>query len=103
MRYRQNGTEIGTGITGNPRNSMCSIPTVSLSAASMCACKSKKGNIDDVSIFGDFFGVGEVAIVEDSLKGVQYDRESIGTALELVDIPTILGGITKEEFINLIY
>ena len=69
----------------------------------MCACKSKKGNIDDVSIFGDFFGVGDVAIVEDSLKGVQYDRESIGTALELVDIPTILGGITKEEFINLIY
>ena len=29
--------------TGNPRNSMCSIPTDSLSAASMCACKLKKG------------------------------------------------------------
>ena len=63
----------------------------------------EKGKIDDVSIYGDFFGVGEVAVVEESLKGVQYDRESIGVALESVDIPTILGGITKEEFINLIY
>ena len=64
----------------------------------------EKGNIiDDVNIYGDFFGVGDVALVEDSLKGVQYDRESISNALEAIDIPTILGGITKEEFINLIY
>ncbi|WP_262173847.1 lipoate--protein ligase [Saccharococcus sp. Marseille-Q5394] len=64
----------------------------------------EKGNIiNDVNIFGDFFGVGDVAVVEDSLKGVQYDRESITKALDAVDIPTVLGGITKEEFINLIY
>ncbi|MCM3636822.1 lipoate--protein ligase [Sporosarcina luteola] len=64
----------------------------------------EKGNIiNDVNIFGDFFGVGDVAVVEDSLKGVQYDRESITEALDSVDIPTLLGGITKEEFINLIY
>ncbi|MCG7344324.1 lipoate--protein ligase [Sporosarcina sp. ACRSL] len=64
----------------------------------------EKGNIiDDVNIYGDFFGVGEVAVVEESLKGVQYDRESIRKALDAIDIPTILGGITKEEFINLIY
>ncbi|MFC5604118.1 lipoate--protein ligase [Sporosarcina koreensis] len=62
-----------------------------------------KGKIDDVNIYGDFFGVGDVAVVEDSLKGVQYDRESITKALDAVDIPTLLGGITKEEFINLIY
>ncbi|MCM3711702.1 lipoate--protein ligase [Sporosarcina luteola] len=64
----------------------------------------EKGNIiNDVNIFGDFFGVGDVAVVEDSLKGVQYDRESITKALDGIDIPTVLGGITKEEFINLIY
>lgn len=64
----------------------------------------EKGNIiDDVNIYGDFFGVGEVAVVEESLKGVQYDRESINKALDAIDIPTILGGITKEEFIKLIY
>lgn len=63
----------------------------------------ENGNIQDVNIYGDFFGVGEVQVVEDSLKNVQYDRESISNALEGVDIPTILGGITKEEFVNLIY
>ncbi|MFS0688544.1 lipoate--protein ligase [Sporosarcina sp. 179-K 8C2 HS] len=63
----------------------------------------EKGKIDDVSIYGDFFGVGDVAVVEDSLKNGQYDRESITKALDAVDIPTLLGGITKEEFINLIY
>ena len=52
----------------------------------------EKGNIiDDVNIYGDFFGVGDVALVEDSLKGVQYDRESISKALESIDIPTIFG------------
>ncbi|WP_339251407.1 lipoate--protein ligase [Sporosarcina sp. FSL W8-0480] len=63
----------------------------------------ENGNIQDVNIYGDFFGVGEVQVVEDSLKNVQYDRESISNAIEGVDIPTILGGITKEEFVNLIY
>ncbi|MCG3089563.1 lipoate--protein ligase [Sporosarcina cyprini] len=62
-----------------------------------------KGKIEEVHIFGDFFGVGEVAVIEESLKNVQYDRESITKALDSLDIPTILGGITKEEFVNLIY
>lgn len=62
-----------------------------------------KGMIGDVHIFGDFFGVGEVAVIEDSLQGVQYDRQAIGEALNHIDIQTYLGGITKEEFLQLIY
>ena len=63
----------------------------------------KKGIMEDVSIFGDFFGVGEVAVIEENLKGVQYERQSISEALASIDIPTYLGGITKEEFLQLIY
>ncbi|MEK5040680.1 lipoate--protein ligase [Sporosarcina sp. FSL K6-3457] len=62
-----------------------------------------KGIIEDVNIFGDFFGVGEVAVIEESLKGIQYDRQSMSEALTAIDIPTYLGGITKEEFLQLIY
>ncbi|WP_318617914.1 lipoate--protein ligase [Sporosarcina sp. YIM B06819] len=62
-----------------------------------------KGIIEDVNIFGDFFGVGEVSVIEDSLKGVQYDRQSMSEALTVIDIPAYLGGITKEEFLQLIY
>ena len=62
-----------------------------------------KGVIQDVVIFGDFFGVGEIDSVTEKLKGIQYDRKSISDAIEGIDIPTYLGGITKEEFIHLIY
>ncbi|MBE1554981.1 lipoate--protein ligase [Sporosarcina limicola] len=62
-----------------------------------------RGIIEDISIFGDFFGVGEVAVIEDGLKGIQYDRVSIGEAISSIDIPTYLGGITKEQFSQLIY
>ena len=62
-----------------------------------------KGVIEDVHIFGDFFGVGEIKVIEDSMKGIKYDRQAIGDALATIDIPTYLGGITKEEFLQLIY
>ena len=63
----------------------------------------KKGIMEDVNIFGDFFGVGEVTVIEESLKGIQYERQAISEALVPIDIPTYLGGITKEEFLQLIY
>ena len=62
-----------------------------------------KGIIEDIVIFGDFFGVGEIEAVTGKLKGIQYNRESISNAIAEIDIPTYLGGITKEEFLQLIY
>ena len=63
-----------------------------------------KGIIKDVVIFGDFFGVGEVEVISEKLKGIQYNRESISEAsVSDLDISTYLGGITKEEFLQLIY
>ena len=62
-----------------------------------------RGTIGDVHIFGDFFGVGDVSVIENSLAGVKYDRESIATAINQIDIPAFLGGITKEDFLQLIY
>ncbi|MDQ0159946.1 lipoate--protein ligase [Alkalibacillus salilacus] len=63
----------------------------------------KKGVIQDVNIFGDFFGIGEVSEVEDALKGVRYDREAIEEALSDVDIQHYLGKIPDEEFMALVY
>ena len=62
-----------------------------------------KGIIENIIIYGDFFGVGEVSEIEERLTGVQYNRQTIGNAIESIDIPAILGGITKEEFLQLIY
>ncbi|MCI4619795.1 lipoate--protein ligase [Priestia megaterium] len=62
-----------------------------------------KGKIDACTIYGDFFGVGDVQEVQEKLTGVRYEKASIEQALEDIDIPHYFGNITKEEFGELIY
>ncbi|MGG0342940.1 lipoate--protein ligase [Priestia megaterium] len=62
-----------------------------------------KGKIDTCTIYGDFFGVGDVQEVQGKLTGVRYEKASIEQALEDIDIPHYFGNITKEEFVELIY
>ncbi len=63
----------------------------------------RRGAIEDVHIYGDFFGVGEVDAIEEALKGTDYRREAIEQSLQSLDIETLLGGISTEQFIDLIY
>lgn len=63
----------------------------------------KKGLIENCTIFGDFFGLGDVKVLEDQLKDVRYERQAIEEALSDIDVAYYLGKITKEEFVNLIY
>lgn len=63
----------------------------------------KKGIIENCTIFGDFFGVGEVKVIEDKLKGIRHERKAIEDALADVDIPHYLGKISKEDFVSLLY
>jgi lipoate-protein ligase A len=63
----------------------------------------KNGLIEDAHIYGDFFGVGDVADIEKRLIGVSYDKSVISAALGDLEITTYLGGITKEQFLQLIY
>ncbi|MED4001579.1 lipoate--protein ligase [Priestia aryabhattai] len=62
-----------------------------------------KGKIDACTIYGDFFGVGDVQEVQEKLTGVRYEKASIEQALEDINIPHYFGNITKEEFVELIY
>ncbi|WP_394547599.1 lipoate--protein ligase [Priestia aryabhattai] len=62
-----------------------------------------KGKIDACTIYGDFFGVGDVQEVQEKLTGVRYEKASIEQALEDIDIQHYFGNITKEEFVELIY
>ena len=62
-----------------------------------------KGRMEDVHIYGDFFGVGEVAQIEEALTGELYNRESIAAALESIDVEKVLGGITRDQLINVMY
>ncbi|MCH4827178.1 lipoate--protein ligase [Planococcus halocryophilus] len=63
----------------------------------------EKGIVQDAHIFGDFFGVGDISEVEQAIAGSKYERASLEEAIAEIDIPKLLGGITKEEFLKLIY
>lgn len=63
----------------------------------------ENGVVQDASIFGDFFGVGDVSEIESAITGIKYERASLDEAITGFDIPKYLGGITKEEFLKLIY
>ncbi|WP_142828785.1 lipoate--protein ligase [Planococcus soli] len=63
----------------------------------------EKGIVQDANIYGDFFGVGDVSEIEQAIIGSKYERASLDMAIEGIDIPKLLGGITTEEFLKLIY
>ncbi len=62
-----------------------------------------KGIIEDAVIFGDFFGLGEIDVIQDKLRGIPYNKQSINDAFTELDVSKYLGGITQEEFVELIY
>ena len=53
--------------------------------------------IDDIKIYGDFFGIEDVSAVEDVLRGQKYEREDVLAALNQVDISRYFAGISREE------
>lgn len=62
-----------------------------------------QGVVENVKIFGDFFGWGDVAEIENKLIGVRYEKTELEEALKDVDIKHYFGNIEKEDFVNLIY
>ncbi|MGM1033206.1 MAG: lipoate--protein ligase [Bacillota bacterium] len=62
-----------------------------------------RGIIENCKIYGDFFGVGEVADIEGKLTGTRYEKEAISRVLDEIDVRHYFGNVTKEEILDLIY
>ncbi|MDM5305136.1 lipoate--protein ligase [Peribacillus frigoritolerans] len=62
-----------------------------------------RGIIENCKIYGDFFGVGEVADIEGKLTGTRYEKEAISRVLDEIDVRHYFGNVTKEEILVLIY
>ncbi|MCK1992912.1 lipoate--protein ligase [Peribacillus muralis] len=62
-----------------------------------------KGIIENCKIYGDFFGVGEIADIERKLTGIRYDKDTIMNVLDEIDVRHYFGNVTKEEILTLIY
>ena len=62
-----------------------------------------RGIIENCKIYGDFFGVGEVADIERKLTGTRYEKEAISRVLDEIDVRHYFGNVTKEEILAFIY
>lgn len=62
----------------------------------------RKDTIEDMKIYGDFFGKGEIEDVEEKLKGVPYNQEAVDAVLSELDLEYYFGPIPKEGLVNLI-
>jgi lipoate-protein ligase A len=60
-----------------------------------------EGVIQKAHIFGDFFGVLEIAELEAALTNVRHEKESVRKALEGLAIDRYIQGITAKQFLNL--
>ncbi|MFP4032561.1 MAG: lipoate--protein ligase [Desulfococcaceae bacterium] len=59
-----------------------------------------KGRIQAIRIFGDFIGMGEIAELEDRLRGKSYRKDALRAALCEVDLSRYFGDISQTEFLD---
>lgn len=59
--------------------------------------------IREIKIYGDFFGVGDVADVENALRGKRYAEADVREALADLDLKHYFGRIEPEDFIGLVF
>ncbi len=62
----------------------------------------KSGVIKESKIYGDFFGVEDVGLLEEKLKGKRYDREVLEDFIKNESLERYFGSITNEEFLELL-
>lgn len=62
----------------------------------------KKGVIEKIRIYGDFFGTRDVSILESALTGVAHNEETISKVLQNLDIHDYMVNITKEDLLGLL-
>lgn len=60
----------------------------------------RKGQIENVKIFGDFFNTREVSELEDMLRGAPHERDKIKEILSTVGIEKYLNNVTVDEFLE---
>ncbi|WP_073508028.1 lipoate--protein ligase [Streptobacillus notomytis] len=58
--------------------------------------------IENIKIYGDFFGIEDVSAVEDILKGSKYEQKEVLERLNSIDISRYFAGISAEEVMKTI-
>ncbi|OQO71010.1 lipoate--protein ligase [Enterococcus villorum] len=61
------------------------------------------GLIEEVKIFGDFFGLGNIEDVENALIGQRYDKAILNEIVKTIDVKKYFGAIEPDDLLALLY
>jgi len=61
------------------------------------------GMLENIKIYGDFFGVGDVAELEELLRGTRYEQSAVTDKLRTVDLKHYFGHLSLEQFVALLF
>jgi lipoate-protein ligase A len=62
-----------------------------------------EGRIHDIKIYGDFFGVGDVADIENALHDKRYEEAEVREALANLDMKHYFGNLELDDFVGLVF
>lgn len=65
--------------------------------------KVENGTISDAKIYGDFFGISEIADMEEALVGVRHNPDDISKIIEKFDLNLYITGISFDELMHVLY
>lgn len=63
----------------------------------------QEGKITEAKIYGDFFGLGDIADVEKAFIGTRYDKSALKDVIDQIDVKKYFGNITPEDLLELVY
>jgi lipoate-protein ligase A len=63
----------------------------------------QEGKITDAKIYGDFFGLGDIADVEQAFIGTRYEKNDLKKVIDQIDVKKYFGNITPEDLLELVY
>lgn len=66
------------------------------------ALQVKDGRIQDLRLFGDFFGAYDLGPFYEALRGAAYDRATIRKILEGMELPNYFFGFTLENILDVL-
>lgn len=63
----------------------------------------KKGYLESITIYGDFFAVGDITEIQALLEGTKYTREAVQEKLDAISVSHYFGKISEAELLNLLF
>ena len=64
--------------------------------------RAENGVIIQFRLYGDYFSNGDISVLENAVKGVKYDYESIVCAAEKAGVSSVLPGVSAGEFAEIL-